>query len=348
MSSRTRTVGIGICLVLLALMTWGKPLIATVIPPGSFVSKIGQVLLFGCGFIGFGLLLARWGIKQLYGAITQTRIECDTCHGSGYGPTHDICYNEEGDRISEWNDHLVVKRVQSNDCIICGGAGSLATGFFKQGLIGFCIGGVMVSVGLIILSGWREFTGQNQSGILSRAANPGETNASQQGETAPQQVEPGKTNNQPQSTLPTETQPATQPATDSQPVTVRDAGPGTSPRLEITLNGRETETSGNVWGIQGNVIVENTQVRGKLTFKLISIGAGSYARHRINSSATMDVVGTFDGARLQLSGTGVSDPTLIGVGRYDLAIDKVRETFNGTLPNGGGTLKGAATIKSIP
>ena len=133
MTFRTRLIGISICLALLALMTWGKPLTLAFIESNSPIIGICKCILLGCAFVVCGLLLARWGLKQLYGAITQTKIQCPSCIGTGHGPSRMICYNAEGQHISNWNDHLVDKRVWTTDCITCDGVGALPTGFFKQG-----------------------------------------------------------------------------------------------------------------------------------------------------------------------------------------------------------------------
>lgn len=304
MTFRTRMICASMLITAMYLMTWGRPWFDAIVPPDSPVMQIAEPLFFGVVIVLFGLLLARWGLKQMYGAITQTRLRCDECSGSGVGTTRYV----KVDDFDIYNRYVGSRQVQTSDCPSCDGAGSTATGYFQQGLIGSGAGGVAVVFGLLMLGNLRAPPGLPKLDALK----PG-----------------GLLRSTSETSLPPEVSTAVTPGKNSQ--------------AAIVLTGRETESSGQIWQIQATLQQNGTQVQGELKFKLIKPGRGSYQAHRVNSTAIMDVVGTFDGMHLALSGTRVSDPSLIGVSRYELKIDKAKKTFSGTLPNGGGVLKG--TVK---
>lgn len=310
MSLRRRIVGISICLALLYLMTWGRPLVDSVIAPDSPIYRIGVVWGFGLGLIAIGLLMIRAGLITAWRGLMSATAKCATCGGTGRGSHY-----ATREQINSLTGKVYQDSVLVNHCGDCSGTGTVYTGSWKRGSVVAVAGNSLVVIGLIYLGGWREFSARTNE--KNRAAV------------------------REQSTEMTHTPIA------SDSVNLRqDRSPTRTSSPNILLSGKETESLGNVWEIRASLRPEGGRVQGWLSFKIIEAPPGTPLQRRLNSSAVMDVTGTLEGTTLKLTGTGVSDGSLIGTGKYELTLDKEAKTFSGVLANGGGTLQG--TIDNWP
>jgi len=309
MSLRLRIVGISICLALLYLMTYGRPLVDSVIAPDSPIYRIGGVWGFGLGLIAIGLFLIRAGLITTWRGLTSATAKCTECGGTGRGSHYATR------EVIDLNGNVGQESVLVNHCGGCGGSGTVYTGSWKRGTVVAVVGNSLAVIGLIFLGGWREFSAPANE--KKRAAVAEQS-----------------------------TDKAHKPIASDSVNLHQDRSPTPAASPNILLSGKETEILGNVWEIRASLRPEGGRVQGRLSFKIIKAPPGTPLQRRLNSSAVMDVTGTLDGTTLKLTGTAVSDRSLIGPGTYELTLDKEAKTFSGVLANGGGTLQG--TIDNWP
>lgn len=105
---------------------------------------------------------------------------------------------------------------------------------------------------------------------------------------------------------------------------------------DLVFSGQESESNRAAWKFRGHLKTDDHQVSGNLTFQPVNS----------NLTATMEVEGTFDGWRLELTGKSVSNPNLIAVGNYVLTFDEEAKTFSGQLVNSRAKLDG--TVEHWP
>ncbi len=313
-------------------LTWGRPWVATFVSADSLILRLGTFLVIGSGLALGGFFLARSGLRHLWGAITQQRLKCPSCKGTGQGERrwYEKFVNYGSDLMG--NPVWIPQQEFTYTCWQCQGSGSLAVGTFQEGLVRSGGGAFLVCVGLIVLSGWRDWLSlpsaiPNQVlpsvAALLPAAGP---------------ESPEKALNSPAQPVPPMTGPALSPAPNDPEVPPLPPTPGV-----ILVLGTERETNGHVWELRGELQVSGRGVFGPLNFTLKEAPPESRFISRVGSSAEMSVEGTAVGKKLILAGTRVSDPSLIGVGRYELLIDPASKTFSCRLPEAGGTLTGTVS-----
>lgn len=302
---------------------------AAVVPPDSLFARVLSRLFLGVPLFCLGIWLTWRGFVAMFRAVTFHQRTCESCGGTGAGSHYVEKQHYGGDGRGTY-----VERVLVNHCGGCGGTGrvftaTVAGAAFKavSGVLIANIGGFMVSS--LWESGPRPTVAAGTQPPAAQAA------ADVTASGVPLPADPQPAVPVPADTPPTDI-PSTSPAAETVPAAAR----------EIVLSGEERESSGTVWGLRARLQREGQGVHGPLTFQLQSVPPGSSLQSRVNSAADMHVEGTIIGNKLILSGTRVSDPTLIGVGRYELSIDPQAKTFSGTLANGAGTLKG--TIENWP
>jgi hypothetical protein len=110
------------------------------------------------------------------------------------------------------------------------------------------------------------------------------------------------------------------------------------PRLQTIWQGTWQDRDGYRFDFAMQLeVLENDSAKGRVSWKLIETPSGSIIARRIGSVASEFVSGTFDRKEgvAELSGNGVSDPTLLVTDHYIFRIHADKTSFIGKTKNHG-------------